>query len=799
MRSSPAFDEQFDEAPELTLRHLWEIVKQRRRIIYRATAVAFLIALSVGLFATRKYQAKGEIEIQKDSAGALGLDAMMGSGNAAASDALDANVTLQTEAQIMESQNLALTVIDRLHLADAADFAPHFNPIGWAMGFITPAGPPDPVGAKALGDSPRKRDRLFKVFQSNTKVVPVAGTRLVDISYTSTDPKVAAQVVNQLIESLVDYNFQTRYAATSQTSEWLGKQLADLRSNSDDLQKQVADLQRSSGVFTFGGEDLAGKGTAYSTVLDQLQQTSVSYTQAQSNRIIRGAVYEAAKSGNPEALATLANSGLGGSQSPGVGTSILLLQALRTQESAQKAQISEMAVKFGPAYTRLDEMQANLESIQTSIRDEQGRLEAQAKSDYTIAQQVEDHTRAVFDDQKKSAEVVNDKAIQYQMVRQEADQSRELYSRLQSRLKEAGVLEGLHSSNISVVDPGRIPAKPSSPNPLLLLAGVLFCGPFVGLGCVFGLEIMDGTVHIPAVVRARFGPAYLGTLPFESLKVDRRSAAKRGGSAADRRIGAKQGADGSVLKVDRRVASKQGAYGSEILALERPNSAYSEALRSVRTALLLPGTGEPPQVVLITSTATREGKSTTAANLAVQVAQQGKRVLLVDADLRRGTLRLVSGPTDSDGLSKLLESDLTADSIVAHAIPDVDGLSFLPAGPYPSHPSEMLGSVRMQRLVEVWRKSFDFIILDATAVLPVTDSVVLAPLADQVLLVARFGVTLAEDLERSYRLLQARAPRTGIGVIVNAVKNANPNHYTNLPVANMSTSNQKGLPTCIGQ
>jgi len=746
---------------ELTLLHLWEIVKDRQRFVVGVMVLAAAVAISLSVFSTRRYEAKGEIQIQKDATDALGLDSMMSGAGGGASDALDANITLQTEAKIMESKTLALTVISKLNLQNEPDFKPKFSIVGWATGWISPKGPKDPVGAE-LGDSPGKRDWLVSTFQKNTKVAPVSGTRLIEVTYTSTDPKLAAKVVDQIIDGLVDYNFQTRYAATNQTSEWLSKQLTELRTSSESLQRQVADLQRSSEVFSFGGDDLGGKGSVYSSVLDQLQQTTVTLTQAQANRILKGAVYEAAKSGNPEALATLMGSGLAGSASPAVGNSLALLQTLRSQEALQKAQFSEASAKFGHGYPRLEEMQANLSSVQQSIHDEQGRLEKQTQSDYAVAQQVEDQTRNIFGVQKKSAEALNDKAIQYQLLRQEAEESRGLYTRLQGKLKEAGVLEGLKSSNITVVEPGRIPSRPSSPNVLILLLGGLFGGLFLGLGCAWGVEMMDGKVNKPQAIATRFGADYFGDLPFESYKL--------------------RGAE----------LQKRSLLARSVFTLARPQSAYSESLRSLRTVLMLSGSGSPPQVLLITSGSPGEGKSTVSTNLAVQLAQQGRKVLIIDADLRRPVLHRTLGQAHEYGLTTILEGKPGMSPDGPYPVPEVNGLSFIPAGPIVSNPSELLGSDRFRQLLGIWRETFDFIVLDTPPLLVVTDSVLLAPLADQVLLVARYGTTEVADLRHSYRFLQMRAPSTPVGVVVNGVKRVKGADYYGYAPVGDATSNQKG-------
>jgi polysaccharide biosynthesis transport protein len=730
----------------LTLLDLWAIMRHRRVWIGTIMLVFVAASITASILSTRRYQATGEIQVQKDSSDALGLDSLMENATGGAGDALDANVTLQTHAKVLESQTLALQVINQLHLANTSDFQPRFNPFGWLAGLLNPKEMADP-SAVSLEASPRKRDWVFGVFKRNTKIVPVPGTRLIEVSYTSPDPKIAAAAVNQLIASLIDYNFQTRYTATSQTSEWLGKQLSDLRADSEGLQVRVAELQRNSGVFTFGGEDIEGKGIAYSTVLDQLQQATAHFAQAESNRVIKGALYEAAKAGDPEMIAGLSSSSLMGDASPAVGNSLALIQALRAQEATQKGQISEVGAKFGAAYPKLDEMRANLTSIQQSIHAEQDRLEKQTKSEFVVSQQVEEHMRAIFSQQKQDAEAMNNKAIQYQMVRQEAEQSTGLYQKLLSRLKEAGVLEGLKSSNITVVEPGRVPSKPAQPNVKLFLAMALFGGLFFGVGSAFGLEMMDSKVRDLEVTANRFGDALFGNLPLERRK-------------------------------SKRSANLQTR--SSILTLDDPTSDYSEAVRALRTAVLLSRGGSPPKVILITSSVMGEGKSTLAASLAALLAQQGKRVLLVDADLRRPMVHTLFGISGSVGLSTLLTSgpgDATAVEPML-AVDRVRGLNILPAGPVPPYPSELLGSEQMSTLLTQWRAQFDFIVLDGAPVLPVTDSVVLAPLADQILMVARYGVTERSQLDRSFRLLLSCVSSTAIGIVVNAVKRSTEDYYS---------------------
>jgi succinoglycan biosynthesis transport protein ExoP len=726
-------------ADALTFLDLWKIVRRRRLTIIGVTALLLGLAIVDCVFSTRRYQSTGEIQVQKDSSDALGLDSLMGGETASGGDALEGNVTLQTQAKILESQTLGLQVIDQLKLENTEDFKPHFSTMGWVLGLISPKGVPDSGGA-GLMDSPSKRDHMFGVFRSNTKVAPVAGTRLIDVSYTSSDPKVAAAAVNNLIESLVDYNFETRYKATSQASEWLGKQLSDLRVNSEQLQSRVANLQRDSGVFTFGGEDIQGKGIAYSTVLDQLQQATTNLTQAQTNRVVRGALYQAAKAGDPDMISGLSSSSLVTGASPGVTNSLALLQTLRSDEATQRAQISETAAKFGPAYPKLDEMKAHLMSLQQSIHAEQSRLQSQAKSDYLVAEQVEGNMRQIFQEQKKGAEALNNKAIQYEILHQEADESRTLYERLLSRLKEAGVLEGLRSSNITVVEPGRVPSRPSKPNVKMFLTAGLLGGALLGVCLAFVLEMMDSKIREVQIVQQRYGDALFGELPYERHKQQRKS-----GDTHD---------------------------SQTMFTLMDPTSHYSEALRALRTAILLSRGGSPPKVLLITSSVPGEGKSTLATNLASLLAQQGKRVLLIDADLRRPSLHHLLGLPNHSGLSTLLTSESAGEASMENlvSLPGIPGLRVLPAGPIPPYPAEILGSPQMSRLIEAFSEHFDFVMLDSAPVLAVTDAVVLSAMSDLALLLARQGVTERAQLDKSFRLIRMRSPDVSIGIVLNAIR-----------------------------
>ena len=722
---------EFQQQNELTLRDLLIIYHRRRKIVYGTLLTLTVLATLYCVLCTRRYEAMSTIQVQKESSDAMGLESLM-SGADGGSDALGANINLQTQANILQSNTLALRTIEDLHLENTVDFQPHWNPVGAVQGLFSSAGTEE-APEISLENAPERRRKALKVFSKNLTVKTISGTRLIEIDYLNPDPKLAAAVVNKLTQSLVDYTFQTRYNATNQVSQWLSSQLSDLRQDSEKLQAKVVDLQKQSGVYSLGTTDAQGREQAYSGVLDKLQQATTATSQAEQSRILKGAIAHAAESGDAEMLSSLAGNALGANAQT-LNSSLTLIQSLRQQEAAQQATLQEMEAKFGSSYPKLSEVRGNIAGLERSIHQEVERIRGRAKSDYEVATQTEASTRNQYNQAKRQADKLNDKAVEYAIVRQEADQSRALYEDLLKRLKEAGVLEGLKSSNITVVDPGRVPSKPKKPNIPLYLAIALGSGCFLG-GCGALLtDTLDNKTNSIADLEELTGQGVLGALPLVEKEPEK----------------------GHVFTIDA------------------PQSPFAEAMRTIRTALLLWQAEAPPKVLLVTSAIAGEGKSVLSVNLAAVLAQQGRRVLLVDADLRRGTLRnklnLRSGP----GLSSMLSGQWGRGSIPA--VESIPGLYALQAGPAPPNPSELLDSEAMRLRIEQWREQYDFVILDGAPVLPVTDSVTLNSLADATLLTVRNGMTEKPQVKRSYTML-ARNGKHPVGVLLNGLRSDDANYY----------------------
>ena len=737
---------------EMSLGALAAVLKRRRTSFLYVLTGLLAAATLYCLIATRRYQATGQIQIQKDSAGAFGLESsVMGDAADSASDALDYNITLQTEANILSSDSLALRTIQDLHLESTEDFYPSSKRghrvmlPSWIFFWRKPV---EPLSVP-LEHAPNRRYVVLKIFASHLKVEPVTGTRLINVSYSSPDPQMAADVVNHLIGALMDYTFQARFTATAQASNWLTTQLDDLRRQTESLQAKAITLQRETGMF--------GDDESHNVVLTRLESLNEALAGAESNRILKEAVYRVASSGNPELISGLSGNSGGGAVAS-MANSLGLIQSLRSQEATVRAELDEDRVRYGSAYPRIAELQAELSGVEKSIQEEVHRIGERARTDYEIAARAEASARGALEEQKKIVNDLNDKAIAYGLAKQEADGSREVYEGLLAKLKQAGVLEGLRSTNITVVNPARVPPSnwPKSPNVLLYYLAAAGAGLILGAIVALLRDLTDTRVRSLEELERLTGAPLLGLIP----AIERGRGVSRGRRKRSSR-------PGRTANASQQLQIATSTYAG---------SPFAESLRSLRTSLMLSRSSSAPQVLLVTSSNAGEGKSTVSLNLATVLAQQGVRVLLVDADLRRPVLHERMGVQAQVGLSEALSSDdIDPQPLPVESIPN---LYVLCGGPVPPFPAELLGSHRMRTLLTQWRSAYDFIVMDGPPTLPVTDAIVLEQLCDAVLLVARHGVTEKKVIHRSYQALSRQLPQhVVLGTVLNAVPGRSSDFY----------------------
>jgi polysaccharide biosynthesis transport protein len=719
------------ENVDLDIRTLMQTLVRRRVWIYVCTATMLAVAALVCVLMPPKYKAVSRIELLKQDVGPSWADLTNQAGGGYV-DPLEFNMTLQTQMKVLQSDALAWQVIKELNLADAKEFRPAPP--------IQPAAATQPTAE--LNDPALKQPAtILRKFENNLKVDGISGTRLITVSYLHPDPKMAAKIVNQLVSDFVEYNFQVRYKATSKATDFLGQQLVDLKSQVEKAQTHAAQLQKDSGIF---GED-----ERHNIVITRLEQLNNELTTAEADLVVKEDVYKLARSGSPELVAGM----LGGQNQPGGAGNphSVLLTDLRQQEANLNAEYADAASKYGPAYPRLTQLKKRLDAVRSSIAAELGKVVRRAQREYQLAASREAATRKAFAEQKTIAAQMNNKAVDFLMAKHEADSSWSIYQHLLEKLKEADILAGMHSSEVHVVDQAAVPDRPAKPNVPLYLAFGALAGMTLGVVCVFVVDTMDRTIRDVGVIESATCVPVLGVIPHAGLLPEAGSKPRLNAPTRNGRNGAEHKASLQRLQ----------------------NAAVVEAFRSVRTSLLLSRPDQPPRVLMITSGIAQEGKSFASLNLAAAFAYQGDYVLLVDADLRRGTLSRVLAPDSAIGLTQVLSGG--ADREAYRRIDDVPGLTFLPAGAPSAHPSESLGSQQMAALLETWRRHFAYVVIDTPPVLPVTDAVVLSPKMDAVIVVVRFAVSLRPSIIRTIRMLQD-VQAGPLGVMVNAMEVHSPEY-----------------------
>lgn len=704
---------------EMSFRDVSRVLRRRSRLILSLAGAGLLLALLISLFMTPKFSSVAQVELNQADGNKLGLsdfDPSLGG------SADDLGTDLSTLEQMLHSDSLAIETIQQ---NDLEAIKPYRAPN--TAEFAAEASLP-------LASAPKRRTRAIKLFESNLKIKPIPGTRLLEVSFADPDAKRSAAVVNSLIANYTSDYIRRHYSNASQASEWLQKQVGDLKQQVRDSDKKVTEFEQKNGFFGYVG---TGTDNTPSPLLQKLVALNQSVVQAQSERIQKEAVVKLLSTHDPELIV-----GLGSNPQVlnGVtGTDLAVLQNLRLQEAQVKSQYSEMETRYGPHYPTLVETRNQLASIQSSIKRSVDNLRSRAQNDYMIAAKNEAMLEQAFNQQVLEANRLNDKATQFQLLNKEAEANRNLYETLVTKLREADVAASVHGANITVVD-GALPMpKPSKPNYPVNLAIGLGSGLLFGLGAAFYRSRGDQTLETMEVMEALSPAPILGAVP--SLRRLKQSAAP------------------NILDgiTGKDVFRSQGGGNEDMLA--------SEAYRRIRSTILLAAAGASPYSILVTSPLNGDGKSNTVLELATTFANGGARVLAMDCDLRRRGADEETGQANHKGLSDLL---LDGGDPAGYTQPhhSVKNLSLLSSGRSIDSPLVLLESQRFQEILHNLKKTYDLILIDSPPVSFFADVSVIAQAVDATVLVVRAGVTSRQAFSRSCQTV-LDAGGNLLGVIVN--------------------------------
>jgi succinoglycan biosynthesis transport protein ExoP len=691
--------------------HYWQILRKRKWAALATFAIVFTLTVIGILNATRLYQATSKVAIFPENPNVLGFK-----DTETNTPDFDYEATMETQAAILRSDALAMKVIEAMHL----DQDPSFT------GATRPQAPAEEsIRVSSMQPDPEKAAGLLGAFRGGLSVQLIPTSRLVQISYTHTDPRLATEIVNGLVRTFIEENFKTKYESVTQTSQWLSTELADLQLKVQTSEEKLVRYQKDHSIL--------GVDEKQNIVTAKLNELNNELTVAQTDRIQKESNYRLAAAGDPAAFAKTSREGTSSMQ-----------DKLREKEADLSTQYALATTQFGSGYPRVVELNNQLKQVRAEIAAEETRMQGVIRDEYLAAVQRENLLTTAFEQQKQEANQLNESAIEYSVLKRDAESNRQLYQDLQQRLKEAGVSAGLRSSNIRVVDIALTPTQPISPNvQRSLMLGILL-GLGLGIGLALLLESFDSTVRNLEELSAISTLPALGSIPLQLSS------------------------NGYLRKrLKTRSAETEKSESPALVTYARPRSEAAEAYRALRTSILLSSFGAPPKVILVTSASPQEGKTTISANSALVLAQRGSRVLLIDADLRRPGIDKLFGFRSRGGLSTLISGVDKIEDVVVPST-QVPNLWILPAGPIPPQPVELLGSTVMKDHITRWRNEFDHIIIDTPPCLSVTDAVVLSPEADRVILVARSGKTSKPALRRACDLLLQVNARV-MGIVLNAL------------------------------
>jgi succinoglycan biosynthesis transport protein ExoP len=741
------------DAEEIQFRNIVHILSKRRWLILLFAGIGVLAASLVSIAMHRVYSATATIEVDKDAPESINLRDQAANAGVVASG-MDLGTDLLTEQSVVANDTTLLTVINRLNLRSKPPFAYDPKSLDKDSPLVQQANLP-------LDQAPAVRARDLDIFNKHLVVRVVKGTRLIEVRYSDPDPNQAAAVTNAILDAYLANYTQTRYETSSKISSWLAQQLEGLKDDVEQSQKKVTDFEEESGLI--GSSALSPEGAAgeknNNVELNRLVDLNRELTTAEIDRVGKEAVYRLTQTENPDVVVGLGSTALAqtvGANAAVVGPGnkdIALLQQLRNQQAALKIQYASDHTTYGAKNPVLLQISNQLGAIDGQISEEMSRIRLLAKNDYILSRKAEEGVREGVHQQEQQITKLNRSTAKLDVLEQQARSNRTLYEDLYGKLQEARMASGVRASNTNIVNPARTSDRPSAPRVPLNLGLGLALGLFCGCTASLVAEYFDDSVEGIDEIEGLTGVHILGTIPTFAIN----------SSAGTQKTLSPLNPNG-----EDRVAV--GGF------LNAPSSAAAEAYRGFRTSLLAYRPESRPQTLLFTSPELGDGKTTTCINSAVALAQLGCRIVIVDADLRRSSLRGLTNVERGVGLSHVLSGQADLMSVI-RPYRGVANLSILTSGDLPAYPAELLGSKRFSDVLKTLRDKFDFVFIDSPPLLLVTDALLLATLVDGVVLVLRAAHTTRPALRNALRLLQ-RVHAPLLGSVLNCVNSKSAEYKT---------------------
>ncbi len=697
-----------EDEDTLDLMKLWNILWRAKWIIVGLILVACVATLLVLQWVTPQYKATATLVIADRNPQVLAFQQLFEPG-------VNTSEYLQTQLGLLHSRALAERVVKELDLTRHPLFAPEapsepwIDWRAWLPDWLMPEEPEQPDEAARVREVVRALGPAISAHY-------VGKSQLIAVNVELPDPQLAANAANALADGFITSQLDSNMTRSLSAADWMNKRLLELQENlraaENRLQgyREAEGLVDLDGVSTISANELTLTGSKMIDARRERAEAQSQYRQVQ------------ALNGDLERLASV----------PAV-LGHPLIQQFKAERARAQAKVDELSRRYGPKHPAMIAAHTELNAATASLHTQVQQVVAGIERNYQLAEANEQSLRQSFDLNKTQIQDISRKEFRLRELQREVDSNRVLYETFLARLKETAATSDINSANAQVVDRAMVPIQPSKPQKGLILGIAALAAGVLGMGLAFLREALDDTFRTSEDVEARINVPLLGVVPLVTRKSRNRLAHL------------------FRLNEDKR---------------------FCEAIRTLRTGLVLSDIDRPRQIVLVTSTLANEGKSTVAVNLAFSMSHI-ERVLLIEADLRNPTLaRSFTLPEKGPGLADLIAGHGRLEDCVR----TVGKLAMLPAGSVPSNPQELLSSPRLARILNALTSRYQRIIIDSPPSQVVSDALLLAKLSNALIYVIHAESTPIPLVQKGIgRLLRNKAPV--IGVVLNQYDLAKAGRY----------------------
>lgn len=724
-----------DTEENIDIRDYLRVIRKRRWTIITVFSIIVATVIIHVFTSPPIYEATTRLIIDKENPNVVSIQEVM---------AIDASGTdyYQTQYKIIESRTVAREAIRRLQLEESGEFFPKEKDdiisnlkrsikdtiTFWKDSIASLLRTQEEITSESGTVEGYEPDSsLVSNFIQRIRVNPIRNSRLVDVSFEAKDPALAAKIVNTLANAYINQNLETKLRAVQDAVKWLHNRIEEERKRVGKAEHALLRYKEKHSIVTDFSSDVE-KITA-----QKLAEMNTQLVEAELKRVEAETRYKQATAlmGTPDMLDSI----------PEVLNNKLIWE-IKSMEVELYKRRSELSEKYGQKHPRMVAIESELRTLQKRRTQEVNRVVNSLRNEYKVALAKENSLKAALAKQKKESLELNKKAIEYGVLRREAESARQMNELLIKRFKETSLTEDMRTGNIRIVDRAEVPKGPVKPRKGLNILLAIIVGLVMGVGLAFFFEYLDNTIKIPEDIKQHLKIPYLGPAPLFSPE-------GKGNPDDD--------------------------TDPELVTLHSPKSTASESYRGIRTSILFSSAESAPQVILISSAAPLEGKTITTANLAVTMAQADSKVIVLDCDMRRPKMHKLFGIAKDCGVSNLLVGSSDAEEAIFHTrIPKLD---IIPSGPIPPNPSEILGSTRMATLLNDLRKQYAHILIDSSPSTAVTDAVVLSKWVDGVVLVIRAGDMAREIAKNGIAQFEAVGAHI-LGAVLNGVDMSKDGYYS---------------------